>query len=325
LSGFDTLEARLRPNRRGALRKISERIASVERLRPWLVVTGVSGAFIAAFGKVFTGTAGIVLAITGAAIAAFGGGFVALLDYRKLELGTYLTEAEAIAEDAIAQGRALEAERDVARSEGETLDRRRIAYRQASNLMREAAEQSMLADVATLTSAADFMLKSAVVPIGAAIGFEMEERWAISIFQVQGEGDTAILRRIAGLRADRLAEQAQAREWRLNEGLVGVAWHTGRDGIIEDYRDPQVAIDYPVPDGQRRGYDPDRYRSMAAIPIRVGPDQTIWGVIAASSDCTGRFRRDPGNNRVQAVDTVRLIGRSTALLATAFRLRDNKA
>lgn len=322
MSGFDTLEARLRPNRRGALRKISERIAAVERLRPWLVVTGVLGAFVAAFSKVFTGTTGIVLAIAGAAIAAFGGGFVALLDYRKLELGTYLIEAEAIAEDAISQGRALEAERDATRTEGEKLDRRRIAYRQASNMMREAAEQSMLADVATLTSAADFMLKSAVVPIGAAIGFEMEERWAISIFQVQSEGDASVLRRVAGLRADRLAEQAQAREWRLNEGLVGVAWHTGRDGIIEDYRDPQVAIDYPVPDEQRRGYDPDRYRSMAAIPIRVGPEQAIWGVIAASSDRTGRFRRDPGNDKVQAVDTVRIIGRSTALLAAAFRLRD---
>ena len=130
------------------------------------------------------------------------------------------------------------------------------------------------------------------------------------------------MRRIAGLRAERLAEQAQAREWRLNEGLVGVAWHTGRDAIIEDYRDPQVAIDYPVPDQQRREYDPDRYRSMAAIPIRVGPEQTIWGVVAASSDRTGRFRRDPRNNRVQAVDTVRIIGRSTALLAAAFQLRD---
>ena len=286
------------------------------------MLTGVAGAFLAAFGKAFEHTAGIVLAITGAALAAFGGAFVALLDYRKLELGTFLTEAEAIAEEAIAEGRTLEVERDTTRLEGEALDRRRLAYRQASNLMREAAEQSMLADVATLVSAADFLLKSAVVPIGAAIGFEVDERWAISIFQVQRDGDDALLRRLAGVRAERLAEQAQAREWRLNEGLVGVAWHTGRDGIIEDYRDPQVAIDYPVPELQQRAYDPDRYRSMAAIPIRLGPDQAIWGVVAASSDRTGRFRRDPGNNRVQSVDTVRVIARSAALLAAAFWLRE---
>lgn len=322
MSEFDAFDARLRPNRRGALRKITERIAAVERLRPWLVVVGVLGAFAAALGKAFQDTPGIVLAISGAIVAALGGGFVALLDYRKLELGTHLTEAEAIAEDAIAAGRALEAERDAATADGEALDRRRMAYRHASNVMREAVEQSMLADVATLVSAADFMLKSAELAVRAAIGFETDERWAISIFQVQGQGDEAVLHRLAGMRAERLAEQAQAREWCRNEGLVGVAWHTGRDGIIADYRDPQVAIDYPVREEQRRDYDPDRYRSMAAIPIRVGPDQAIWGVVAASSDHTGRFRRDPGNDRVQSVDTVRLIARSAALLAAVFRLRD---
>jgi hypothetical protein len=321
VSDFDELDARLRPNRRAALKKISERIVGIERLRPALVILGVSGAFVAALSKAFSGTAGTVMAITGAVVALIGGGLVALVDYRKLELGTHLIEAEAIAEGAIARGRALEAERDQTRSDSDALDRRRLAYRQASNVMREAVEQAMLADVVTLASAADFMLKSAIVSMGVAIGFEADERWAISIFQVQGEGGDAVLRRLAGIRAERLAEQAQAREWRRNQGLVGVAWHTGRDGIIEDYRDPQVAIDYPVPDGQGRGYDPERYRSMAAIPIRVGPDQMIWGVMAASSDRSGRFRRDPGNSRVQAVDTVRLIARSTALLASAFRLR----
>jgi hypothetical protein len=57
---------------------------------------------------------------------------------------------------------------------------------------------------------------------------------------------------------------------------------------------------------------------MAAIPIRVGPSGTVWGVVAASSNVQDRFRRDPSNHRAQNVDTVRLIAKMIALAAAAF-------
>ncbi|MGN6620661.1 MAG: hypothetical protein ACTHKR_06315 [Sphingomonas sp.] len=58
---------------------------------------------------------------------------------------------------------------------------------------------------------------------------------------------------------------------------------------------------------------------MAAIPVRLGPDQMIWGVVAVSSNRVGRFRRDPGNRQVQTVDTVRAMPRMIALMAAAFQ------
>lgn len=321
MNEFDNLEKRLKPNRRGVIDKIAARMLSLEKMRLWFIALGVIGAFLTALAKAFDGTAGIVLLVVGPVLVAVGALFAARFDYRKLELTSSLTEAEDIAESAIAEGRKLLAERDALALETSELDRRRLALRQANDIMREVAEQAAVADVTALPAAAKFMLDGALIPIGTSIGFTQEERWAISVFQVHGEGEEAMLRRVTGIRAERLAEQENAREWRRNEGLVGVAWHTGRDAIIEDYRDARVEQQYPVPDDLRRPYDADRYRSMAAIPIRVGPQQTIWGVIAASSDETGRFKRDPENKKAQAVDTVRSISRATALLAAIFHSR----
>lgn len=318
VSAFDDLDARLRPNRRGVIKKLSERITALERLRPWLVGIGVAGAFAAALGRVFVGTPGIVLAITGAVVAALSGGFVAAIDYRKLELGANLTEAEAVAEDAIARGRAVERERDGIRTEAEALDRKRLALIDANRTMRKALEQVLLVPEATLDQAANAMLQAALRFLVASVGFDQDEEWAISIFQVQGEGEDAVLRRIAAARADRLTERLDARSWKRNDGFVGAAWVGRRDVIIEDGHDPRVREDYQVSAERRREYDDRRYRSMAAVPVRLGADQHIWGVVAASSDQLGRFRRDPGNRRVQTVDTVRGIARMTALMAAAF-------
>lgn len=318
MSGFDDLDARLRPNRRGVIRKFSERIAALERLRPWLVAVGVAGAFVAALSRVFEGTPGIVLAITGAVVAALGGGLVAAIDYRKLELGANLTEAEAIAEEAITRGQALEQERDRARIDADALDRKRLALIDANRTMREALEQVLLVPEATLDQAASAMLQAALRFLVASVGFEADEEWAISVFQVQGERDGAVLRRIAAVRADRLTERLDARSWGRNEGVVGAAWVGERDVIIENGDDPRVQEDYPVPADRRRDYDDRRYRSMAAVPVRLGPGPAIWGVVAASTDRAGRFRRDPGNRQVQTVDTVRGIARMMALMAAAY-------
>jgi len=198
------------------------------------------------------------------------------------------------------------------------LDRKRLALIDANRTMREAAEQALLLPDATVEGSANAMLHTALRFITSSIGFDADEEWALSVFQVRGEGDDALLVRVAAARADRLSEQNNPRSWKRNEGFVGAAWHSTRDVIIDNGCDPKVAIDYPVPDDKKRGYDDDRYCSMAAIPVRVGPEPYIWGVVAASSNREGRFRRDPHNRQVQNVDTVRAIARMTALLAAAF-------
>jgi hypothetical protein len=54
---------------------------------------------------------------------------------------------------------------------------------------------------------------------------------------------------------------------------------------------------FRVPEDKQRNYDAVRYRSMAAIPVRLGDPAEIWGVVAASTNVPDRFRRDPEISR----------------------------
>lgn len=194
------------------------------------------------------------------------------------------------------------------------LDLKRLALIDANRSLREALENALLIPAADVSGSAQAMLDAARRFILASVGFGIDEQWAISVFQVRDDR----LVRIAAIRADALPPAQPARSWGKHEGFVGEAWGRGREMIIADSREPGTAEAYPVPLDLQRAYDADRYRSMAAIPVRLGPSE-IWGVVAASTNCHGRFRRDPGNKQVQAVDTVRLIARMTGLTAAAFR------
>lgn len=321
MNDLTELQSRLKPNRDGMLRKVSERILGLEKMRLWLAVMTAGGVATAGIGKLLSGTPGIVAVVVGVVLAFAGTLLLARFDFRKLELTSEMVEAEAIAEEAIAIGRMLEADIRQLTEEGEAVDRRRLALRQVNDITREVAEQAAVAEVAEFRAAAKTMLELAIIPIGTSIGFAQDERWAISIFKIEKAGSDDVLRRVTGIRAERLQEQANAREWRLNEGLVGTVWATKRDAIIEDYRDARVPQDYPMPDELKRNYDADRYRSMAGVPIILGPQKEIWGVVAASSDVTGRFTRDPNNSKTQAVDTIRALSRASALLAAIFEKR----
>jgi len=315
------LQNRLKPNRDGMLRKVSERILGLEKMRIWFASMTAVGVAAAGIGKMISGTPDVVTVIVGVVLAFVGTLLLARFDFRKLELTAEVVEAENIAEEAIEIGRTLETVMERLKVEGEIVDRKRLALRQVNDITREVAEQAAFAEVAEFRAAARLMLELASIPIGTSIGFQQDERWAISIFRIEKNDQEELLRRVTGIRADRLQEQANAREWRLNEGLVGTVWATKRDAIIEDYRDARVPQDYPMPDELKRNYDVDRYRSMAGVPIIVGPERAIWGVVAASSDVTGRFTRDPDNTKTQAVDTIRSLSRASALLAAIFEVR----
>jgi hypothetical protein len=309
-SVFENLEARLKPNRNGALRKISERIQGLEQLRVWFVIVGVLGAFLAALAKAFDGTVGTVLVFVGATLAGVGAAFVARFDFRKLELTTLLTEAEEIAEEAIEAGRKLQDRQ----SSAALLDRRRLALIDANTVMREALEQALLIPEADPVGTVDVMIEMALRHLLVSIGLEQEEEWVISVFQVQGDE----LVRVSAKRALRADEQKHSRRWKMNQGAVGAAWARQDVVVMSDGQDGVSMHDVKVPAALQKPYDGTRYRSMAAVPVRLGDPVRIWGVVAVSSDRPGRFRRLPGDRQEQAVDTVRLIARMTALMAAAF-------
>jgi hypothetical protein len=74
------------------------------------------------------------------------------------------------------------------------LDQKRLALIEANGLMRETLEQSLLVPQSEITATAQLMLDATMRLITTSIGFDQGEQWAISIFQVQGDGAAAELR-----------------------------------------------------------------------------------------------------------------------------------
>lgn len=312
VSIFDDLENDLRGSRSGVQKKLSDRVKSLERGRPWLIGIGVFGAMVAAVSRLDTGTAGTVMAIVGAIVAALSGLAVAAFDFRKLELSADLSRVEELLERGISEGRAVTASLQGSEENRRALDKRRVHRLTAVADMREMIEQSIAGGLAPRLAAED-VLKVAARNIDGAIGFDSAEYWTLSIFEVQGEE----LVRIAAVWADRAGEQATGRSWKRGEGFSGVTWRDAAEVIEEDTSDPRSLRRYAIPGEKTRDYDLERYRSVASVPILAGPDQTVWGVATATSDQIGRFKDEPPQGEVQAVDMVRDVAGMIALLAVA--------
>jgi hypothetical protein len=319
---------------RGQLRKAEDWIwkrtlKGLRSSRRWQnaikVVLILCGALIGAVGGGMEGplrpTGNGILTLKG--LMVIGGGFMAFLGgFLLLFIDENLPELLSGARNLAASARGYLDERDAKDrqlADFEALDRRRRALSTAASLMVEALEQSLTRAGVTVETAIKFMLRMAISNIDAAIGFDAGELWSVSIFRVEGDGADQHLNRIAVLRNDRSTEDEEGRKWCRMEGFVGAAWHSEKEVVIGDSRDPLVVQDYPVPAEKRKDDDAAKYRAMAAIPIRVGPKGQIWGVVAASSNVQDRFRRDPANHRAQNVDTVRMIAKMIALAAAAFR------
>lgn len=313
----------LRTRRDALMTKGLAWVGTARRFQRWINIVGViGGGTLAVIGGGMEGpmvpvTGEGVLTVKGATIV-LGGMLVAVASLILLHLQDEGPALLASASELEREAQKFLDERDALKRDVQDClerDERRLALIDANRTMREALEQFLLDADAKVPETVEGMLDAAGRFINRSIGFEQGEAWVISVFQVQGDQ----LVRVASRRANRLDEKPDGRSWKQNEGFVGVAWAQKRDVIIHDGTLQDIVADYPVPHEKARDYDAVRYRSLAAIPVRLGDPAEIWGVIAASTDRADRFRRDPDNRQVQSVDTVRLIARMTALMAAAFR------
>lgn len=270
---------------------------------------GAEGPMLASAGDGVLTMKGVGV-IAGAVLIFIGS---MLLFFLQDEAPALLEQAAAL--EAEAQGYLDERDGYRARiADAEALDQRRLAMIDAGRAMLEACENALLVCDLSLADAIDMTLRAGQRMLINAIDFDREEYWAISIFQVEGDE----LQRVVAIRPDPLQERAAGRTWKRGEGFAGMAWLRNTEVIIADCNVPEVATAYVVPEDKKMSTDPERYRSMAVIPIRVGPADEFWGAVAVSSDRVGRFRPDPGNERVKNVDTARLIARTVELMVAGF-------
>lgn len=314
LSTVAELRRRLRANAESLSDRYAKRLAVVERLRPWMVGIGVVAALVAACSKIFEGPPGIVMAIVGGALAAMSGLIVASLDYKKLEIGREAEEANLLADQSLS----LVEERDAALNAARLLDMKRRERFLAIEQMVESIEAGLIRR-ADAHAVAETLLRRAIAAIRKAVDYQAPDFFTISIFQrTTLTSGTEMMCRIAAQWTDPERASAGGRDWGLGQGYTGVAWNNARvnpagDVIEADTLMEHCRTQYPVEHA-----DPQRealYRSVAAIPILVGGTNEVWGVVTATSDRPGVFKRDDPKVTVQNVDMIRDIARIAALLA----------
>lgn len=138
-----------------------------------------------------------------------------------------------------------------------------------------------------------------------------DERWnfAIYLFNV----DKGELECIACRRRDRADEAAPHRSWPPGIGHVGKAYQDAREYVADDVQKPGMRQFFGAQGALDREDDQVRYRSFAAVPIRMN-GRSPSGVVIATSDVACRFWPQDALPP-DAIDTVEPVRAFAAMLA----------
>jgi GAF domain-containing protein len=244
-----------------------------------------------------------VAGMAGAVVAAIGGIVVAITEQ---DASSDLERARA----AIAQAKEFE-------DEALKLDAYKQDVRKATELysalrtMREVLEISVQIDGKTLSDVIDDYYKLARRSLLIALGFELEEHWTVCIYKAEAMPGGGKIE-LACVRHERTVDckVEEARRWPEGVGVAGYAYSNNKEIIVPDLNDPALGTTFNL--GERaRDYDEVRYRSIAAIPIRVS--EKIWGIAVATSSRPGHFLIHSDEGGIQAAEGLRALAGMIAL------------
>lgn len=328
-------------NERGRLRAgvdtvwavVLHRLRLVVAWQRWIKIAVIAGTIVGAVGGGWDGsmvsaehglTAKGLMIWCGALVAGLG---TLVLLFGEDDVVALIDAAHRLSDDArdfveerdrlLAQLRSLAVEADV-------LDAKRRERLVAIERMLEVVEAAMLHEVRSDKTAPQ-MLVQAIQAVRRAIDYQGADFFTLSIFKREDRrnGDGERLYRIAAEWSDPSRRDADGRSWGPGQGYTGVAWAQAMANpaaiVIEpDTSLPYIITQYPVPHR-----DPAReqlYLSVAAIPILIGKEDGVWGVVTATFDRKGVFSRDGDHIHRQNIEVIRDIARCAGLLAGLDRL-----
>lgn len=155
----------------------------------------------------------------------------------------------------------------------------------------------------------DFLVTDKLMLFGIA-----DEQWNFSIYLL--DSASGELRCAATRRPTKREEDAAHRSWLEGEGHVGKAFQARRSLICADSTDPNVRGFFDAPAAKLMGYDIDRYRSLAALPIQSDDEHPI-GVLVATSAVKGRFNPEDE----EALRPLLSLARTLATLFGVYNLK----
>ncbi|KSB90669.1 hypothetical protein AS593_09650 [Caulobacter vibrioides] len=151
----------------------------------------------------------------------------------------------------------------------------------------------------------------------AAMRVSGGERWTVSIYVPNGPE----LLRIAAACADRPDSKTPGRRWLIGQGFVGAAYQRNREIVLANAHTPDVLSILNLPDPDTVRSDAARYRSIAAVPVRVdGVTSPPWGVVIGTSNVAGRFDVTSGTEGARSADAIRIFAGAVALIVSGSQM-----
>lgn len=248
---------------------------------------------------------------------AFAGGVLDLLGSRQGPMA--LEEARRGLEDARhGQAEVHDMRREIAErtAQIEVQYERLLKLLGVINVLRESAERA-IAYKTPVEDDLERLLKMICRPLLGALGCDGDERWTLNIYRKEGRA----LRGVASLNADRSGPAGKLREWAAGEGFVGACFSSEHEIVLKDAQSPEARRILHVSTSNRRDDDAVRYKSVAAIPVRVAGRPQAWGVVIATSDRVGRFDDDADSLGAVAAQAIRGLAGATALIVAGQKSR----
>jgi hypothetical protein len=193
----------------------------------------------------------------------------------------------------------------------DTLDRTLALYQSISEMRRiiERAVVEKQALIPTLTAMMEVTERS--LPI--ALGFKQSNQWTVCVYRAQHNVASGRdeLRCVAHSRAIRCG-LGEARSWPEGVGASGIAYSHRREIIIPNMGAPGLAAVFDLGE-YAKSYDQDRYRSLAAIPVRVDNQEKPWGIVIATNDQYDHFTSDEESGPAETTEPVKALAGMVAL------------
>jgi GAF domain-containing protein len=193
---------------------------------------------------------------------------------------------------------------------------RQIYLYQSMSVMRSTLERSVVSGD-DLLGTVKLMVELTERLLPVALGFKQSDRWTICVYQAEATGtgrDRLVC--VAHHRAIR-CDVSEARCWDEGVGVAGIAYANRQEVVVPDMQAAGLGSVFNIAAGAR-DYDEDRYRSIAAVPVRVDGRDKPWGVVVATNDRYGHFSLEEDLG-AQTVEGVRLLAGMVALAATVCK------
>jgi GAF domain-containing protein len=199
----------------------------------------------------------------------------------------------------------------------DTLDRTLALY-QSVGEWRRIIERAVV-ERQTLAPILSAMMEVTERSLPIALGFKQSHQWTVCIYRAHRDGGTGrdVLRCVAHTRAIRCGI-GEARSWPEGVGACGIAFSHGREIIIPNMHAPGLTTIFDLGE-HGRSYDQDRYRSVAAIPVRLDDQKKPWGVVIATNDQYDHFTTEEESGPAETTEPVKALAGMVALAAVLFK------